>query len=141
MPLTEKALLIRTDFVNEETWREICRQIGKPISSYQGASYQAQVELISDKRFQNLSAGELRKRVPLGYPYSFLFVVDKTTISDVDLPILVVDLQENSTATFRSIPSQIVYIESNLSIANLSFSDFAEAVDKHGVYRGDDPAR
>ena len=37
---------------------------------------------------------------------------------------------------FRAIPSEIQGIENNLSLANMSFEDFARAVDGDGVFRG-----
>jgi hypothetical protein len=37
---------------------------------------------------------------------------------------------------FRAIPTAVQSIENNLSIANMDFEDFAEAVDEDGVFRG-----
>jgi hypothetical protein len=49
---------------------------------------------------------------------------------------IVVDLYENSGSEFRAIPSMIQGIENNLSIANMDFEEFANAVDESGVFRG-----
>lgn len=38
--------------------------------------------------------------------------------------------------TFRALPSEVNGIESNLSIANMDWEDFAESVDDDGVFRG-----
>ncbi len=46
------------------------------------------------------------------------------------------DLYDGSGHEFRAIPSQIQGIENNLSIANMDFEEFAEAVDEDGVFRG-----
>ena len=38
--------------------------------------------------------------------------------------------------TFRVIPSEMWSVENNLSIANMDFAEFADAVDEDGVFRG-----
>jgi uncharacterized protein DUF6924 len=43
---------------------------------------------------------------------------------------------KGSRNEFRAIPSQIQGIENNLSIANMDFEGFAEAVNEDGVFRG-----
>ena len=57
-------------------------------------------------------------------------------LSDPDHPILVVDLLEGGSRTFRTIPSQVWSIGSNLPIANMGWEDFADHVDERGVFRG-----
>ena len=52
------------------------------------------------------------------------------------VPILVVDLRRERGRGFRAIPSTIQSIENNLSIANMDFFEFANAVDEDGVFRG-----
>jgi hypothetical protein len=47
-----------------------------------------------------------------------------------------VDLYESSGQEFRAVPSRVQSIENNLSIANMDFEEFAEAVDRDGVFRG-----
>jgi hypothetical protein len=70
------------------------------------------------------------------YLHSFIVLVDQLAISHPDHPLLIVDLYEESGQEFRAIPSQIQGVENNLSIANLDFEEFAQAVDKDGVLRG-----
>jgi hypothetical protein len=67
---------------------------------------------------------------------AYLIVADRTAISLPDHPLLIVDLIEERGRTFRAIPSQIQSIENNLSIANMDFEEFADAVDASGVFRG-----
>jgi hypothetical protein len=49
---------------------------------------------------------------------------------------LVVDLTHEPPRTFRTIPEQVFGIDSNLSIANADWEDFAKLVDDDGVFRG-----
>ena len=65
----------------------------------------------------------------------FFFIVDKTTLSDKDQPVLVVDLQKEPGRTFRVIPSQMWAVENNLSLANMGFDEFADSVDADGIFR------
>jgi hypothetical protein len=48
--------------------------------------------------------------------------------------MLVVDLG-SGLRSFRTIPSQVQGIENNLSIGNMGFEEFADAVDKDGIFR------
>jgi hypothetical protein len=51
-------------------------------------------------------------------------------------PVLIVDLFERSGREFRAIPSTVQSIENNLSLANMDFEEFAEAVDDDRIFRG-----
>jgi hypothetical protein len=46
------------------------------------------------------------------------------------------DLYDERGRTFRTIPSEVCAIQNNLSIYNLDFADFADAVDNDGIFRG-----
>ena len=47
-----------------------------------------------------------------------------------------VDLYEEPGRTFRVIPAEIWSVDNNLSIANMDFAEFADAVEPDGVFRG-----
>jgi hypothetical protein len=49
---------------------------------------------------------------------------------------LVVDLHDKPGRIFRVVPAEIGNVENNLSIANMGFDEFADAVDKDGIFRG-----
>jgi hypothetical protein len=76
-------------------------------------------------------------RVPEGdqRPF-FLLIVDDVTVRELEHPILVVDLWSEPGREFRAVPSAVQWIENNLSIANMDFAEFADAVDKDGIFRG-----
>ena len=63
-------------------------------------------------------------------------MVDREAVSNPEFPILVVDLLREPGRGFRAIPSTIQSIENNLSITNMVFSEFANAVAADGVFRG-----
>jgi hypothetical protein len=86
--------------------------------------------------YNNLSVEQLTSLVPQDSDHSFVFIVDRISLSHLERPILVVDLYDEPIRTFRVIPSQMWAVENNLSIANMDFSDFADAVDQDGIFRG-----
>jgi hypothetical protein len=131
-----RALVIRTEFENQQAWEAICDLIRAPVSAPGAYTFYANVEFLEDDEFRDLSKEDLLPRVPAAYLHSFVFVVDREAVSNPEFPILVVDLRRERGRVFRAIPSTIQSIENNLSIANMSFFEFANAVDADGVFRG-----
>jgi tetratricopeptide (TPR) repeat protein len=130
IPSTENSLALRTDFSDEPTWKELCLTI----QNSEG-EFRAHVDFISDPAFDGLTADELPSLLS-DESKSFAFIIDKIALSNSEHPILVVDFQDEPRRTFRVIPSELWAVENNLSIANMGFEDFADAVDKDGIFRG-----
>lgn len=131
LPETEDPLVLRTDFSNQFTWEEIHAEIRKPVGMFH-----AHVEFVDDTAYEDMTTAQLLRLVPKDNDHSFIILVDRTAVSQPELPLLIVDLYEEPGREFRAIPSQIQGIENNLSIANMDFVEFAEAVDEDGVFRG-----
>lgn len=152
LPRADMTLLVRTDFADASAWQAICQEIQEPPAEFQEAfaafaamnaaigqdmgTPQANVTTVDDPDFADLTPEQLIERMPADSEFSFLFVVDKESVSRPDHPILVVDLYHERGRTFRTVPSQLQMIECNLSIANCDWEDFADRVDSDGVYRG-----
>ncbi len=135
LPKTTDAQVIRTCFENQAAWETICKLIRAPVYEWTDAFY-AHVTFLDSAEFRNLSKEELLARVPADYGHSFLVVVDDIAITQPDAPILVVDLYAERGRSFRAIPTAIQSIENNLSISNMDFFEFADAVDEDGIFRG-----
>jgi Domain of unknown function (DUF6924) len=133
IPTTENALVLRTDFSDQAAWEKICAIIREPVSDLQ---FLANVEFVNDMEHAGITKNQLLELISNNYNHTFIIVVDQTTISDPEHPLLIIDLYERSGRDFRALPSQIQGIENNLSIANMDFEEFAEAVDEDGVFRG-----
>ena len=133
IPPTENPLVLRTDFSNQEAWEKICSQIQTPVGMFR---FRANVEFLDDTEYAGLTKEQVLERIPKNYNHTFIFIVDRTAISHLDHSLVVVDLYDGSGHEFRAIPSQIQAIENNLSVANMDFEEFAEAVDEDGIYRG-----
>lgn len=133
IPKTKNPLVLRTDFSNDAIWQAICEEIQKPVGIFR---FRANMEFFDDREYAAIDKEQLLKRIPHNYNHSFIVIVDQTAISRPDHPLLIVNLYESSGQEFRAIPSQIQGIENNLSIANMDFEEFAEAVDEDGIFRG-----
>ena len=94
------------------------------------------MDFLSDPEYEGLSAERLTTLVPKGSGQTFMFIDDRIVLSHSEHPILVVDLYDEPGRTFRVIPSEMWSIENNLSIANMEFHEFADNVDRDGIFRG-----
>jgi hypothetical protein len=133
LPTSENPLVLRTDFSNQAVWEVICAEIQNSVGIFR---FCANVEFLDDAEYAGLTKQQLLKLTSKNYNHSFIILVDQTAITHPNHPLLIVDLYEGSGNEFRAIPSQIQSIENNLSIANMDFEEFAEAVDTDGVFRG-----
>jgi len=131
IPETEHSLVLRTDFSDDSAWESVCAAIQEP-SPLEG--FQAYVDCISDQEYDGLAAEQLTTLIPRGRR-SFAFIVDRVALTHAEHPILVVDLFHEPGRTFRVIASEMWRVENNLSISNMDFEEFAEAVDKDGIFR------
>jgi hypothetical protein len=130
---SNESLVVRTDFSDDNAWYALCAAIQQPAGMFQ---FTANVDFISDPNNMGLSPEQLRSTIPYGYPHSFFFIADQIALRHPDHPILVVDLGDMPGRTFRVIPSEMWNVENNLSISNIDFVDFVNAVDKNGVFQG-----
>jgi hypothetical protein len=137
IPKTKDSPVIRTDFTDDAAWQSICEAIEQLDSEI--FEFKAYVEFINEPACDGMSPEQLRALIPRGWDHSFMFVVDRVTLSHPDQPILVVDLHDQPGRTFRVIPSEMWAVENNLSIANMDFKSFADHTDPDGIYRGPFP--
>lgn len=130
IPKTADAIVLRTDFSDEKAWRELADAIQAPVGEFR-----AYVTLVSDPSFERATLEEV-SQLASAAGHTFMFIADSVAVSEPDHPILVLDLAEEPGRTFRVIPSEAWGVENNLSIANMGFDEFADAVDPDGVFRG-----
>ena len=133
LPQSQAALVIRTDFSNQEAWEAI----GAAILQLTEEGFGAQVEFVDDVAYRGATQEQLLGLVPEGEerPF-FLMIVDAITVRSPEHPVLVVDLWHEPGRSFRAAPGAVQSIENNLSIANMDFAEFADAVDEDGIFRG-----
>lgn len=132
LPKTENSLVLRTDFSDDSAWKSVCAAIREP-SAW---GYRACVDCHSDPEYDGLTTKQLTTLASIGSDHSFVFIVDRVALSHSEQPILVVDLYTEPGRSFRVIPCEMSSVQANLSIGNMDFAEFADSVDKDGVFRG-----
>ncbi len=98
-------------------------------------------EFVADPGVAGLDDAAIGNRYDRTYPHAgkhpVLYVVDAVTLSSPEYPVLVVSLSAWVPAPpFRAVLDQLASIQTNLSISNMDYVDFARAVDADGVFRG-----
>ena len=128
------SLILRTDFSSDAAWEATQAAID-------GASPYPQATYVSDPTYDRASVQALlAARATTGGPpkVTHLFLADADTITNEEHPLLAVDLYHEPGRTFRVPPHRFVDVSANLSIANMDFHEFADAVDDTGTFRGFD---
>ena len=131
IPTSENALLIRTDFSDQSAWDKLLGAAREPDDIFM-----FNMEVVDDRANSGMTVEQVMAALPEDYPHSFMVVADNVAISQPGHPLLVVDLLEQRGRQFRALASVISQIDSNLSIANMDFEEFADGVDATGVFRG-----
>jgi hypothetical protein len=132
LPRTDNSLFLRTDFQNEIAWVELCHEVQATNSE----GFSAQLECVSDRRFENLSSDDVARQSNESRERSFCFLADQRTLTEPEHPVLVVDLGDEPGRTFRVVPRELWSVENNLSLGNMDFREFAAGADPDGVFRG-----
>ena len=133
LPQSQAALVIRTDFSDDEAWEGICTAVLQLTEE----GFGAQVEFVDDGAYRDVTKEQLLDLFPEGDQRPFFFMmVDDVTVRSPEHPVLVVDLWREPGREFRAVPAAVQAIENNLSIANMDFFEFARSAGPDGVFRG-----
>ncbi|WP_032378717.1 DUF6924 domain-containing protein [Rhodococcoides fascians] len=138
-----QSLLIRTYFGDDDAWEHVARETQARHTQDNGVEAQAFLTVVDDREFADMTVSNLVELISPPPP-DYLFVVDQKACDEAEHPVLVVDTRADpheDRTTFRVVPSRLVMIENNLSIANLSFGELRDAADSDGVYREAAPSR
>jgi hypothetical protein len=125
------AIVLRTDFSNQPAWEAVRKAIGTPVDGFR-----AYVQFVDEREHDGLAGDRLHEVLTARSPHLYAIVADRMTMAHPEHPLRVVDLESSDGRAFRALPSQIQSIENNLSISNMDFEDFADAVTEDGIFRG-----
>jgi len=131
LPPTENALLVRTDFSNQNAWKRLISDAQEPADPFIFS-----MEIVDDRANSGATAEQIMTALPAEYPHSFIMLADGPSMSEPDFPLLVVDVTGDAGRRFRAVALQIASIDNNLSLGNMDFAEFAESVDETGIFRG-----
>jgi hypothetical protein len=132
LPDTKATLLLRTDFSDESAWDALCAAVQAPEPEH---GFGASVTPLSDRAYEGATVEDMLSVGSVSYR-SFLLLADRMALTAPEQPVLVVDLVDEPGRTFRVIPPQAWSVENNLSLGNMDFEEFSDAVDEDGVFRG-----
>ncbi|MGW3891813.1 DUF6924 domain-containing protein [Micromonospora chokoriensis] len=128
------SLVLRTDFTNDAAWASV----KAAVRTWEGGD---SATFTSDAKYAGVSPQGLvdaDNAASHDEKLTYLFLADATTMADVERPLLALDLADEPGRTFRVPPRWYADVSANLTIANMDFSEFADAVDESGTYRGFD---
>jgi hypothetical protein len=128
-------LVIRTDFSDQHRWQAVRAAIEGPGES----EYVYPPEFWDRKAYEDVPVEGILSRLPKAIEDPFVAVVDHTTITSAEMPILLVNLRRSHGRygrTFRVVPNKLPSIEVNVSLGNLSFTEFADHADSGGIFHG-----
>lgn len=131
IPITESALIVRTDFYDENVWERLMAEARRP-----DEPFIFNMEFLEEMEYLGATTEQVMAAVPAGYPHTFIVIADGMALSQSGYPLLLVNLEEPRGQQFRALASQIAAVENNLSTGNLGFEEFAGAVDETGVFSG-----
>jgi hypothetical protein len=125
---------VRTDFSHDAVFDVVCALI----TADDVEGYTPGLVRFEDRRLDGAAPDEVY-RLALGTDISYLFIADARTMTDPEHPLLALDVDsggEEPGGTLRTVPLQVCHIDANLGISNMDFSEYADAVDPDGVFRG-----
>ncbi|MEO6525215.1 MAG: hypothetical protein ABIP93_01185 [Gemmatimonadaceae bacterium] len=125
------AVVIRTDFSDQAAWELVRKTISTPLSGLR-----AYVQFADDREYDGITGDRLRAVLTNRSPRQYAIVADRMTMAHPDHPLRIIDLTTSEARAFRALPTHIASIENNLSIANMDFVEFADAVHDDGIFRG-----
>ena len=133
LPDSDSAFVIRTDFSDQGAWSALCAAIAAPVGDY---GFLAHVSFVDDAAYRDSTPEQLIDLLRESGTHTFVIVADEMSMSHPEHPLLVIDLWTKPGSAFRAVPTAIQAIENNLSISNMDFREFADAVDADGIFRG-----
>lgn len=141
------ALIIRTDFGNEEAWQAVLAELLKPWE-FDSGDVEPYLHVVDDPAWAGATADDVIAAFSGDEELSVVFLADRVTMDDHDHALLAVAVLtredcesdeefEADSGAVRTVPAGIGDIHANLSIANLSFEDVVDAAqtDPAGVFR------
>lgn len=135
--------LVRTAFEDDAAWRTVAEALtGRSDQAGWDSEEASLVDAVSDRRYADLDVARLAGAWPQDL-LAYAIVADAMTMKEVGArssvgraSVLYVDLTTERGDSFRSAVDQVPDIAMNLSIANMDFFEFADAVGPDGVFRG-----
>ncbi|MFB7944733.1 hypothetical protein ACFC6L_07395 [Kitasatospora phosalacinea] len=141
------ALVIRTDFGDEEGWQAALVELWKPWE-LAGEEVGPHLHVVDDPAWAGAAVDDVIAALSGGGGRGVVYLADRLTMVGPDHALLAVAVLTREGCgsdeefaryggAFRTVPAGIGDIHANLSIANMDFADFANAAraDPTGAFR------
>jgi hypothetical protein len=132
LPRTEDTPVLRTDFSDRKAWDAVRVAVEAPKEH----DFRAYVTFVDDPVYRGLTPEQVVELEDEDFPHAIVVLADEAALASPEMPLLVVDLVDEPGQTLRVVAEKLFSIENNLSIANMDFSEFADAAAPDGVFRG-----
>ena len=157
IPQTPHMPVLRTDFSDDAMWQIVCKALAK---SYHDLTLEIDVkpfafdvtlDFISDPQYSGITPEQVLSLITIeSFGHNCIFIVDHTTITETEHPVLAMNLSElifedededeetynEQEHTFCLLPSEVAAMEINLTLGNMDFEDFSTSVKTDGIFRG-----
>src|SRR5260370_21476991 len=110
---SDETLLLRSDYSDQPAWVEFCRLVEAPYEE----GFRAYVTFIDNPVLSGRTLEGLTAVAESGGYQSFFFVADLEAISNLEHPILAIDLHQQPGRALRVVPAQLWAVENNISPA------------------------
>lgn len=140
------ALIVRTDFADNAAWREVVTLLTTKVDEWEPA-----VHLVDDSTWDGAGVDDVLAATA-GKGLSVVFIADSATFRENHHALLAVNTLTredyetdedwkymlDSGREFRTVPSGVHGIHTNLEMINMDFEEFSQAAheDPAGVFRG-----
>ena len=132
LPGPGPTILLRTDFTNEAAWSVIYEEVTTPSED----GFLPYLHIIDDLQYEDATPEDIIALSPEAPETVLILVADEIAMTPPDHALLAIDLLEEPGRTLRLLPSVAWSLENNLTLANMGWEEFAEALDENGVFRG-----
>lgn len=125
------AQLIKITAAHDAEWRAAIAAAKNP-----PGPFITKIEFVAAPKFAGKTVDEALAALPKDYPFPFVFIADEHALTEEGFPCYCIDLIQPEKPRFRVTARSIASVENNLSLANMDFSEFADAAKPSGVFRG-----
>jgi hypothetical protein len=147
LPATAAALLVRTSFDDEESWRALLGELGgADEDGWVGADldpdeidvehYPLTALVVDDQAFEGLLPGQVPALVPPEEHTTLVALADARTFAGPGWPLTVVDLYDTPGQPAVLPLREVGSMACNLEIGNMDFHDFVAEEDTHPWWEG-----
>ncbi|MEU9148478.1 hypothetical protein [Streptomyces sp. NPDC048349] len=134
-PLESGAVIIRTDYQNEEAWQLVVAEIDQPWGGVD--AHEPVFTIVNDPAWAGATVDEIREVASSDEELSVVFIVDRLAVHSDNHALLAVNTSNweddeygadaiERDREFRTTPAGVHHVQANLAVGNLAFQEYAD---------------